>query len=128
MLGPAELKLATGQHYEPDLFAIAWAEGQRLPIEGVNVTPLLVCEVLSPGSSRHDRITKRRAFQKNGISGKYRIVDGDAAAFEDMATDEDRPTLVDGHLTWTPTGASQRLQLDVAAFFADVAEVEQARR
>ena len=92
-----------------------------MPIEGVNVTPLLVCEVLSPGSSRHDRITKRRAFQKNGIS-EYWIVDGDAAAFEIWRPDEDRPTLVDGHLTWTPTGASEPLQLDVAAFFADVAE------
>lgn len=121
LLGPAELRLETGQRFEPDIFAIPWIEGQRLLGEGDIVIPLLVCEVLSPGSSRHDRITKRRAFQKNGIS-EYWIVDGDAAAFEIWRPDEERPTLMDGHLTWTPTGASEALELDVAAFFAAVAD------
>ena len=40
-----------------------------------------MCEVLSPGSSRHDRITKRRAFQANGTP-EYWIIDGDAFVFE----------------------------------------------
>ena len=121
LLGPAELKLATGERYEPDLFVIPWVEGRRLAAEGISVPPLLVCEVLSPGSSRHDRITKRRAFQRNGIP-EYWIVDGDAAAFEIWRPDEERPTLVDDHLVWSPAGASEPLDIDVAAFFAGVVE------
>lgn len=120
LLGPAELKLASGERYEPDLFVVPGIDGRRPP-DGAAVTPLLVCEVLSPGSSRHDRITKPRAFQAHGVP-EYWIVDADAAAFEVWRPTDERPALIDGRVQWTPLGATEAFELDVAAFFAAVAD------
>lgn len=120
LLGPAELKLASGERYEPDLFVVPAINGRRPP-DGAAVTPLLVCEVLSPGSSRHDRITKRRSFQAHGVP-EYWIVDADAAAFEVWRPTDERPALIDGRMQWTPLGATGAFELDVAAFFAAVAD------
>ena len=84
-LGPAELPLVTGERYEPDLFVIPLVDGRRAPDNLKLTKAVLICETLSPGSSRHDRITKRRAFQRNGVPD-YWIIDGDAEVFERMAS------------------------------------------
>jgi Uma2 family endonuclease len=82
---------------------------------------LLICEVLSPGSSRHDRITKRRAFQRHSVPDCW-VVDGDAEAFEIWHPRDERAALVDDLVSWWPEGASQGFELDVRAFFRDVAD------
>jgi len=120
-LGPAELPLVTGERYEPDLFVIPLVDGRRAPDDLELTTAVLICETLSPGSSRHDRITKRRAFQRNGVS-EYWIVDGDAEVFEVWHPSDERPAIVDERLVWLPTGASAPFELDVRAFFASVAD------
>jgi Uma2 family endonuclease len=83
--------------------------------------PVLICETLSPGSSRHDRLTKRRAFQRNGVPD-YWIVDGDAEVLEVWHPDDERPAIVDDRLVWSPTGAPVPFELDVREFFASVAD------
>lgn len=118
-LGPAELKLATGERYEPDLFVIAADGGRRPAMRDTLVRPLLICESLSPGSSRHDRITKRRSFQRNAVP-EYWIIDGDAQAFEVWRPDDERPALVDERLVWIPAGAGDAFELDVTSFFSSV--------
>ena len=120
-LGPAELPLVSGERYEPDLFVVALSDGRRptLPLE--RTKPILICEILSPGSSRHDRITKRRAFQQNGVP-HYWIIDGDAEVFEVWHPDDERPSIIDQRFIWSPVGAGARFELDVAAFFASVAD------
>jgi Uma2 family endonuclease len=120
-LGPAELPLASGERYEPDLFVVPLADGRRptLPLE--RTKPTLICEILSPGSSRHDRITKRRAFQQNGVP-EYWIIDGDAEVFEVWHPDDERPSIIDQHFVWSPAGAAAPFELDVATFFASVAD------
>jgi Uma2 family endonuclease len=125
LLGPAELKLVSGERYEPDLFVVPFIE-ERRPSDDEAVGPLLVCEALSPGSARHDRITKRRAFQTNGVP-EYWIVDGDAAAFEIWRPGDERPALIDDRISWTPAGTSEPFELDVPAFFASIAEGESPR-
>ena len=119
VLGPARLQLVSGERYEPDLFVVPAIDGRSPPAEAARVRPLLVCEVLSPGSSRHDRITKRRAFQANGTP-EYWIADGDALVFEIWKPDDERPAVVDDTIAWMPVGASEPLRFDVAAFFASV--------
>ena len=121
VLGPGELPLVTGERYEPDVFVCPAIEGRRPPADGPGSGALLVCEVLSPGSSRHDRITKRRAFQRNAVP-EYWIVDADAAVFEIWHPSDERPALVDGIMSWLPRGATEPFELDVAAFFASVAD------
>lgn len=118
-LGPGELKLADGDHYEPDLFVVPAIAGRRPAIADALVEPLLVCESLSPGSARHDRITKRRSFQRNGVPD-YWIIDGDARVFEVWRPGGERPAIVDDRLIWHPRDAEEGFELDVQDFFASV--------
>ena len=116
-LGPSELHLATGERYEPDLFVLGAIDGRRPVVTTSVVRPLLVCESLSPSSSRHDRITKRRAFQRNGVP-EYWILDGDAEAIEVWRPDDERPALIDDTLVWAPAGAPEPFELNVRELFA----------
>ena len=120
-LGPDELPLVSGEHYEPDLFVVPTVEGRLRPENDEDFRPLLVCEVLSPGSSRHDRITKRRAFQRNGVP-EYWVIDGDAEAIEVWHPDDERAALIDERVVWQPQGATSAFELDVRALFAAVAD------
>jgi len=120
-LGPGELPLVTGERYEPDLFVVPLVDGRRPPMPPAVAKPVLICETLSPGSSRHDRITKRRAFQRNGVPD-YWIVDGDAEVFEVWHPADERPEIADERLVWLPVGAPVAFELDVRGFFASVAD------
>lgn len=117
LLGPCELRLAMGERYEPDLFVLPAENGQRPTVGDSPVRPILICESLSPGSSRHDRITKRRAFQRNDVP-TYWIIDGDAEAFEVWHPQDERAPLVDDRLVWQPSGAPAPFELNVREFFA----------
>jgi Uma2 family endonuclease len=98
------------------LHVIPAVDGRLRP----DLRSLLGCEVLSPGSSRHDRITKRRAFQQNEIP-EYWIIDGDAEAFEIWHPHNDRPSIVDDRIVWQLPGSTSAFELDVKRFFADIA-------
>jgi Uma2 family endonuclease len=126
-LGPAELKLVSGEHYEPDLFVIPLIDG-RLPREKRDGPdhPLLVVEALSPGSLRHDRFTKRRAFQRAAIPD-YWIADSDAELFEIWHPGDERPAVVEDRLIWQPGGAPMAFELDVRQLFADTADGAEVR-
>lgn len=116
-LGPCELKLETGQRFEPDLFVVLASAGRRPPANDASIRPLLICETLSPGSSRHDRLTKRRSFQRNNVPD-YWVMDDDAQAFEVWHPADERAALIDERLVWHPDGASAGFELDVKEFFA----------
>lgn len=120
LFGPGEVKLHTGEYYEPDVFVVPLIEGRRPTKPSPEVRPLLICEVLSPGSLRHDRITKRRAFQREAIP-EYWIVDGGTEAFEVWHPDDERPAIVDERLEWRPVGATEGFTLDVREFFSSLA-------
>jgi Uma2 family endonuclease len=120
-LGPDELPLVSGERYEPDLFVVPAIDGRLRPAADTDFRPLLVCEVLSQGSSRHDRLTKRRAFQRNAVP-EYWIIDGDAEAIEVWHPDDERAALIDERVVWQPHGATAAFELDVRALFAAVAD------
>ena len=121
VIGPVAVRLERDSYFEPDLCVVPPVGGKR-PRAGVAITELsLAVEVLSPGSIRHDRITKRKYFQRTGVP-EYWIVDGDAEAFEIWRPDEARPAVQDERLTWQPAGAREPFVLDVREFFAEVAD------
>jgi Uma2 family endonuclease len=120
-LGPARARITENARFEPDLFVVP-AVDQRLPRADEPITPLiLVVEVLSAGSARHDRITKRRFFQSRGVP-EYWVVDGESEAIEVWRPDDARAVLVDDRLSWRPALDVPALEIDVSAFFADVAD------
>jgi Uma2 family endonuclease len=120
-LGPGKLDLVTGERYEPDLFVLPAIDGRRPPAADASIRPMLIVETLSPGSSRHDRITKRRSFQRNSVP-EYWVVDGDAEAFEIWHPHDERAVLADDRIVWLPQGSANAFELDVGAFFASVAD------
>ena len=116
----ARTRFATGA----DVYVVPTINGRLLRSTDVVNRLLLAAEVLSPSSARHDRFTKRRFLQKHRVS-EYWIVDPEAQAFEVWHPDDDRPALIDDHLTWHPEGAGQPFELDVRAFFESVAAEDQ---
>ena len=122
LLGPVDLRLRPGTRFEPDLCVVPAPDGcfgkTGAPIARL---PLLVCEALSPSSVRHDRFTKRRAFQRDRVP-EYWVVDGGAEAFEVWHPDDERAALIDDRLTWRPDGCTTPFDLDVKAFFASIAD------
>jgi len=117
-LGPGEIALESESRFEPDIFVAPALNGRRAPASVPVTHPILICEVLSPGSARHDRITKRRAFQRREVP-EYWVVDGNAEAIEVWRPGDERAMLVDDALTWRPAGCSEAFRLHVKAFFAD---------
>jgi Uma2 family endonuclease len=120
-LGPGEVRLASGERFEPDLFVTPSLDGRLAAADDPSGRPLLICETLSPGSSRHDRITKRRAFQEQSVP-EYWVIDGDAEAFEIWHPADERAALLDDRVIWKPAGATGAFELDVRHFFASVAD------
>jgi Uma2 family endonuclease len=121
LLGPGAFRLGPDTYFEPDLFVVPAVGGRIARADDPVTSALLIAEVLSPGSVRHDRLTKRRAFQKGGIP-EYWVVDGDAEAFEIWRPGDDRAVLADESAVWQPAGASEPFELDVVEFFASVAD------
>ncbi len=72
---PLDVVLPTGDVVQPDVIFLPTAEAEA--VKGANridgAPPLLV-EILSPGSVRHDTLTKRALYERNGVS-EYWIVD-----------------------------------------------------
>jgi Uma2 family endonuclease len=119
--GPGKIDLPAEAYFEPDVFVIPSPDGRFRKANDPVTNPLLICEVVSPSSSRHDRVTKRRAFQDHQVP-TYWVVDGDAEVFEIWHPGDTRALTVDDRLTWWPTGASAAFELDVKQFFASVAD------
>ena len=120
-LGPSRVHLAPVTHFEPDLHVAPSPSGDgRRPRADVPVTSAsLVVEVLSPGSRRHDRLTKRGCFQRAGVT-EYWIVDQEAQLVERWRPADDRPEMLDGTLTWHPAGTPEPLSIDLPVLFRSV--------
>ncbi len=102
---------------QPDVFVLPpeyrssaeWVDVRRVP---------LVAEVLSPSTARYDRFSKRLAYRDVGIP-TYWILDADERLAEVWTPDAQFPSIQRNALTWHPHNASQPLQIDLAALFAD---------
>jgi Uma2 family endonuclease len=121
LTSPSDVRLRPELVVQPDLYVVPAREGRRLPTTEMVTSLLLAIEVLSPGSARMDRVTKRRAYQQAGVP-EYWVIDSDAQTIERWRPDDVRPEILDRTLVWHPAGAANPLELDLVAFFADVAD------
>lgn len=92
----------------PDELAGEWLDMKRL---------LLVAEVVSPSTSRADRVVKRQTYQPHGVS-TYWVVDADAALVEVWRPDDERPTIVADVLTWRWRADAPECRITLAELFA----------
>ena len=116
---PSDVELEPEFITQPDILVVPMAEWQRVAIEGSPIRELLLAvEVLSPSSSRHDRVRKRPLYQRHVPD--YWIVDLDARLFERWATADQRPELLTETLRWHPVGATTPFTMDIPPFFASI--------
>lgn len=124
-VSPSDVELEPEFISQPDLFILSWPEIRRMMREGFPVYALMVAiEVLSPSSSRHDRVRKRPKYQQH--VQEYWIVDPDARLIERWRGSDDRPEICTTRFTWQPPGEAAPLTLDLEAFFDDVYREEPA--
>ena len=79
-------------------------------------TLLLAVEVLSPSSTRGDRVVKRRLYQEQRV-GVYWIVDADKRLVEVWRPDDEAPEIVTDVLRWQVTPDAPVLEIALGDVF-----------
>jgi Uma2 family endonuclease len=94
LTSPADISWGQDVLVQPDVFVVPSDQARTMDWRAIRDL-LLVAEVLSPSTPRHDRFTKRRRYQEARVP-LYWIVDGDAREVE----------------VWTPRDAFPRVERD----------------
>ncbi len=115
---PADISWGPDILVQPDLFVVPIEEARTLEWPQIK-TLLLAVEVLSPGTSRHDRFTKRRLYQEVGIP-LYWIVEPDEHYVEIWTPEMTFPEIEREQITWTPEGASEAFSLELTELFKEI--------
>lgn len=104
---PADISWVPDVLVQPDVFVVDRDEARTFDWQQMT-TLLLAAEVLSPSTRRHDRFTKRRAYQEHNVL-VYWIVDIEARAAEIWTPRATAPVRALDRLVWHPVGAEQPL-------------------
>lgn len=122
---PADLDLDADQLVQPDIFLLRdVASVVEWGWRGAGI-PLLVVEALSPSTARHDRITKRRLYQRAGIPTCW-IVDLEARLVEVWTPEDASPRIVTDVLTWQSSPELPPLVIDLEATLGAIWNVNPA--
>lgn len=71
---PVDVYLDATNAYQPDILFIAKENSGIIKDGKIKGAPDLIIEILSPGSARYDKITKRSVYERNGVK-EYFIVE-----------------------------------------------------
>ncbi len=118
-LGPSPVSLVERTIFQPDLFVVPSVEGKRPRADMPVTSASLVVEVLSDGSRRHDRLTKRHYYQRAGVP-EYWILDQEAQVVERWWPSNERPDILDAELRWQPVSTIEPLVVDLVSLFRGV--------
>ncbi len=102
----------------PDIIVVPLEEARTLDWARMQHL-LLVAEVLSPSSVRHDRFTKRRLYQEQGIP-VYWVVDTEERAVEVWEPGALFPQVEIERLLWHPWGATEPFLLSLHELFRPI--------
>jgi Uma2 family endonuclease len=119
---PADLELRPGTITQPDVFVVpaGMSADASDPGWGSVQSLLLATEVISPGNTRADRVTKREHYMKAGVP-VYLIIDVDSRMIERWIPGQDTPAVLREHLLWHPEGAKRPLVVSLPQFFDRIA-------
>jgi len=84
-------------------------------------TRALKIEVLSPSSTRADRVMKRRYLQRQGVP-EYWIVAIDARLIERWRPDDVRPEILTDTIEWQPDASAPALVIELEKLFERVVD------
>jgi Uma2 family endonuclease len=118
LTSPADISWGQDVLIQPDVFVVPVEQVRALEWSAIRDL-LLVAEVLSPSSPRHDRFTKRRRYQEAGVS-LYWIVDGDARQVEVWAPKDIFPRIERDQLKWQPEGTGAPFTLSLKDLFRPI--------
>jgi Uma2 family endonuclease len=116
MTSPADLRPIPNTLVQPDIFVVRPGTPTISSKWADLGLPVLVIEILSPGTARRDRGKKRQIYQKAGIA-EYWIIDIDSRLVERWKPDDDRPEIISNRFTWLPDRECEELDIDVSALF-----------
>ena len=119
-MSPSDVELEPEFLSQPDVFVVPPSERRRKD-DNVWRKLLLAAEVLSPSSSRHDRVRKRPKYQAH--VPEYWIVDLASRLFERWTPRDERSEILTEQIEWRPEGAPEAFSLDLPAFFARVLDL-----
>jgi Uma2 family endonuclease len=108
---PADISWGQDVLVQPDVFVVPVEQAKTLDWNAIRDL-LLVAEVLSPSTARHDRFTKRRRYQEARVP-LYWIVDGEARQVEIWTLEDVFPHMERDRLIWQPEGAAAPFTLSL---------------
>jgi Uma2 family endonuclease len=115
LTSPADISWGTDMLVQPDVFVVPVEQARMLEWSAVRDL-LLVAEVLSPSTPRHDRFTKRRRYQEARVPS-YWIVDGEARQVEVWTPEDAFPRVEHDRLIWQPAGTVAPFTLSLQELF-----------
>ena len=118
LASPADISWSDDTLVQPDVFVADLEEARTLDWAQVK-TLLLVIEILSPSTARHDRFTKRRLYQEVRIP-EYWIVDPDRRAVEIWTPEDELPRVERTRVVWQPPGARAPCEFDLERLFRPI--------
>ncbi|HEY8597408.1 MAG TPA: Uma2 family endonuclease [Thermomicrobiales bacterium] len=86
LTAPLDLFLRRGNPVQPDLLVLLPDQLGMISGRGIEGAPALLVEILSPGNSRHDLVTKRALYADAGVQ-EYWIVSPEAMIIEVLTLD-----------------------------------------
>lgn len=117
MIWDIDLLFVTGQFLRPDMLYVPRAAAAGVTDRGVEETPGLVVEVLSPHSKRIDRLQKPPRYRDFGVP-EYWVVDPYGRAIERHRLAADAaPEVCRERLSWQPDAGAPALELEVPRIF-----------
>jgi Uma2 family endonuclease len=119
VVAPADVEFDQHNMVQPDLFVVPLVGGNKPRRWDEARTLLLAVEVVSPSTSRTDRLRKRRLYQQHRVP-EYWIVDVDARAIERWRPGEDVGAVLTERLVWQPDAGAAPLTLDLGEYFQEV--------
>jgi len=117
-LSPADISWGDDTLVQPDIFVVPTHESEAGDWTAMQHL-MLVVEVLSPSTARHDRFAKRALYQHQNIPVVW-LVDIDRLQVEVWTPDDQRPTNVRDQLTWRADANHEPLVIDLAELFEGV--------
>jgi Uma2 family endonuclease len=117
IIAPADVTWGEDTLVQPDVFVVPRAlaiAGEVPPVPSL----VLVAEVLSPSTARHDRFPKRALYQHQGVETIW-LVDPEQRLVEVWTPEASRPRVEREHVVWRTAERGDLVSIDLRRLFSD---------
>ncbi len=118
LTSPADVRFGATTLVQPDIFVVRRDPSNPSQQWTDLAVPVLVIEILSPGTAAWDRGQKREIYQRAGVLS-YWIVDVDARLVEQWSPGDERPDIIRASLGWRVDDESLG-RIDLPLLFARI--------